>query len=94
MNSKVSVHTYDIKSHVTRKMDLPLDEDGYIPRIKFTSDPEKLAIMTLNRHQNRFDHLYGQPEEAHCASLLYATKPNSTSRNRLILTLFSIRKIS
>lgn len=93
MNSKVSVHTYDIKSHVTRKMDLPLDEDGYIPRIKFTSDPEKLAIMTLNRHQNRFD-IYILTREAHCASLLYATKPNSTSRNRLILTLFSIRKLS
>ena len=54
-NSTVTVHTYDIKSHVTRQMDLPLDKDGYIPRIKFTSDPEKLAIMTLNRHQNRFD---------------------------------------
>ena len=53
VNSKVSVHTYDIKSHVTRKMDLQIDSDGYIPRIKFTSDPEKLAIMTLNRQQNR-----------------------------------------
>ena len=48
VNSKVSVHTYDIKSHVTRKMDLQIDSDGYIPRIKFTSDPEKLAI-TLRR---------------------------------------------
>ena len=66
MNSKVSVHTYDIKSHVTRKMDLPLDEDGYIPRIKFTSDPEKLAIMTLNRHQNRFDIYMANPRSALC----------------------------
>lgn len=54
-NSTVSVHTFDIKSRVTRKMDLPLDLDGYIPRIKFTEDPDMLAIMTLNRHQNRFD---------------------------------------
>ena len=66
VNSTVSVHTYDIKSHVTRKMDLPLDKEGYIPRIKFTSDPEKLAIMTLNRHQNRFDLYMANPKSALC----------------------------
>ena len=64
--STVTVHTYDIKSHVTRQMDLPLDKDGYIPRIKFTSDPEKLAIMTLNRHQNRFDLYLANPRSATC----------------------------
>lgn len=66
VNSTVTVHTYDIKSHVTRQMDLPLDKDGYIPRIKFTSDPEKLAIMTLNRHQNRFDLYLANPRSATC----------------------------
>ena len=65
-NSTVTVHTYDIKSHVTRQMDLPLDKDGYIPRFKFTSDPEKLAIMTLNRHQNRFDLYLANPRSATC----------------------------
>ena len=52
VNSKVSVHSYDIKSHQTRRIDLPLDADGYIPRIKATSDPSKIAIFTLNRHQD------------------------------------------
>lgn len=66
VNSKVSVHTYDIKSHVTRKMDLQIDNDGYIPRIKFTSDPEKLAIMTLNRHQNRLDLYMANPRSGLC----------------------------
>lgn len=66
VNSKVSVHTYDIKSHVTRKMDLQIDRDGYIPRIKFTSDPEKLAIMTLNRHQNRLDLYMANPRSGLC----------------------------
>ena len=28
-------------------MDLPLDADGYIPRIKFTDDENALAIMTF-----------------------------------------------
>lgn len=66
-NSKVTVHTFDIKSKVTRKMDLPLDADGYIPRIKFTDDENALAIMTLNRHQNRFD-LYLPIHEVHCVN--------------------------
>ena len=51
-NAKVKVLSYDIKSHQTRTIDLPLDADGYIPRIKATSDPEKIAIFTLNRHQD------------------------------------------
>ena len=65
-NSKVTVHTFDIKSKVTRQMDLPLDADGYIPRIKFTSDPNTLAILTLNRHQNRLDLYFGNPKSTLC----------------------------
>lgn len=52
VNSKVSVLSYDIQSHQTRQIDLPLDADGYIPRIKATSDPAKIAIFTMNRHQD------------------------------------------
>ena len=52
--SKVQVMSYDIKSHQTRTVQLPMDADGYIPRILPTSDPVKVAVFTLNRHQ---DHL-------------------------------------
>ena len=52
VNSKVSVWSYDIKSHQTRKIDVPLGAEDYIPRIKATSDPAKVAIMTMNRHQD------------------------------------------
>ena len=69
-NSTVSVHTFDIKSRVTRKMNLEMDADGYIPRIKFTSDPEKLAIMTLNRHQNRFNVYMANPRSALCKTVI------------------------
>ena len=51
-NSKVVVMSYDIKSHQTRTIDLPLDADGYIPRLKATNDPAKVIIFTLNRHQD------------------------------------------
>ena len=51
-NAKVSVHSFDIKSRVTRQLDVNIPEEGYIPRIKFTKDPNMLAVLTLNRHQS------------------------------------------
>lgn len=74
-NSKVSVHTFDIKSKVTRKMKLPLDPDGYIPRIRFTQDAAKLAIMTLNRNQNRFDLYFADPRSTLCKQVLRDESP-------------------
>ena len=74
-NSKVSVHTFDIKSAVTRKIDLQIDEEDYIPRIHFTSDPEKLAIVTLNRHQNRMDMYMANPRSTVCKLVLREESP-------------------
>ena len=51
-NSKISVHSFDIKSRVTRKLGVNIPEEGYIPRIKFTKNPDALAVLTLNRHQS------------------------------------------
>ena len=60
-NSKVGCFVYDINAQTTRKMDIPLDEEGYMPRISFTKDETKLAVMTLNRNQNRFDMYFVNP---------------------------------
>ena len=30
-----------------------MEADGYIPRISATSDPGKVAVFTLNRHQDQ-----------------------------------------
>ncbi|MBP5770441.1 MAG: S9 family peptidase [Bacteroidaceae bacterium] len=65
-NSTVSVHSYDIKSHRIQQMKLPLDADGYVPRIQFTSDPEKLLILTQNRHQDRLDIYAANPRSTEC----------------------------
>ncbi len=69
-NSTVTVHTFDIKSRVTRQMKLPLEADGYIPRIKFTSDAEKLAIFTQNRHQDRLDIYMANPRSTECKMIV------------------------
>lgn len=65
-NSEVKVLTFDIKNRVTREMKLPLDSDGYVPRIHFTNDPDKLAIVTLNRRQNIMDIYIGNPRSTEC----------------------------
>lgn len=51
-NSRVSVMSFDIKSHQTRRLQVPVDADGYIPRIYMTGDASKIAVFTLNRHQD------------------------------------------
>ena len=51
-NSKVSVLSFDIKSKQTRTLQVPLDADGYIPRLKATNDASKVVVFTMNRHQD------------------------------------------
>lgn len=65
-NSKVSVCAFNIQSKVIRTLQLPLDAGGYIPRIEFTNDPNKLAVVTLNRHQNRMDLYMADPRSTVC----------------------------
>lgn len=72
-NSKVSVHSFDIKNRVTRTLQVPVDSDGYVPRIKFTDDPERLAVITLNRHQNRMDIYMVNPRSTEAKLVLRET---------------------
>ena len=65
-NSVVSVHSFDIKSRAIRKMQLPIPTDGYVPRIFFTDDAEKLLILTLNRHQDQLDIYLANPRSTEC----------------------------
>ena len=66
VNSQVSVWSYDIQSRQTRQIDVPLDADGYIPRIKATSDPTKIAVFTMNRHQDKLRIYMANPLSTVC----------------------------
>lgn len=72
-NSDIKVMTFDIKNRVTRTLQLPLDADGYVPRIKFTNDPEKLAVVTLNRHQSSMEIHMANPRSTVCKLALRET---------------------
>ena len=61
VNSTVSVWSYNVESRKTLKIDVPLDDDGYIPRVRYTQDPSKVAVMTFNRHQSDFKMYFADP---------------------------------
>lgn len=61
-NSTISLHSYNVASKDTKTLEVPMDADGYIPRIAFTKNPEQLAVMTLNRNQNVFSLFYINPK--------------------------------
>ena len=66
-NSKVSVHSFDIRSSVIRDMDLKLDSTTYIPRIKFIENEDNtLFIFTLNRLQNKLEIYSANPRSTVC----------------------------
>ncbi len=54
-NSIVQIYTYDLATGKTVKMDVGTNTDQYIPRIKWTTHPNQLAIERLNRLQNHLD---------------------------------------
>ena len=51
-NSSVNAAIYTLETKDTFWIELDKDPDHYIPRIKWTRDPNKLIVYKLNRHQN------------------------------------------
>lgn len=70
VNAQVSAWAYDIQSHKTTRLQVPLDKDGYMPRIKATSEPNKILVFTLNRLQDNLT--------------LYSVNPRTTLSQLLI----------
>lgn len=54
-NAIVSIRVYDLSSHKTLDMDIGNETDQYIPRIRWTKDSLLLAVMRMNRLQNKLE---------------------------------------
>ena len=54
-NSVVSVFTYDVAANKSTKMDVGTETNQYIPRIYWTSETNSLAILRMNRLQNKLE---------------------------------------
>lgn len=92
-NSKVSVWSYDIKSRKTRQLDIPLDAEGYIPRLKSTSDPNRMIVYTMNRHQDMLN-LYGvDPRSTVSHLLIRESVPKYVKEEAMSGTLIGKRHI-
>ena len=74
-NAKVSAWSYDIQSHQTRRIDLPLATDGYIPRIKATAQADKVILLTMNRHQDELNVYAANPRSTVCQLLIRESVP-------------------
>lgn len=69
-NSKVSVWSFDTQSRRTQKLNIPLGDEDYIPRILPTPDANRVMVYTMNRHQDELN--------------LYTVNPRSTVAKLLI----------
>ncbi len=74
-NSRVSVMSYDTQSRQTRTMQLPVDADGYVTRIKATADAAKMIVCTMNRHQDKLCLYSVNPRSTVCKLLVDESVP-------------------
>jgi len=51
-NSEVQIGVVDVETGETTWLDTGIEGEHYVPRIYWTSDPNTLAVVTLNRKQN------------------------------------------
>lgn len=56
-NSIVTVMVYNVVSGNTLRVNVGPEKDQYIPRIMFSNDPSMLAVLRLNRLQNKLEML-------------------------------------
>lgn len=69
-NPTVKIGVVRIKNGRTRWLETALEYETYIPRIKWTEQPGRLAIMRLNRSQNRLEVLIADTKSGHCQVIL------------------------
>ncbi len=74
-NAIVSVHIYDVESGETTDMQLPADRELYIPRIKWTPNPQQLFLTQMNRHQNELN-LYAMDASTGKVDIVLEEKSN------------------
>ena len=51
-NAEISIHLYDLGTDKSTTLDVGDLDDMYIPRVKWTQDPNQLCVYVMNRHQN------------------------------------------
>ena len=69
-NAVPTVWSFDILSRQKRQLQVPVDADGYIPRIVMTADSSRVAVYTLNRHQDCLRIFMANPLSTLCQQVI------------------------
>lgn len=68
-NSKVDVLIYDLASQKTLQLNIGSENDQYIPRLQWTRDANTLAVMRMNRLQNKMEILLADATSGNLTTL-------------------------
>ena len=74
-NSVVTAWSYNLKSGKTIRLNVPLDADGYIPRIKQAPDANSMIVFTMNRHQDQLSLYSANPFSGDAKLLIRESVP-------------------
>ncbi len=74
-NSKVSVWSYRLADGRTVQYQVPLDADGYIPRVKTAEGSDGIIIYTMNRHQDELNLYKANPATGACSLVIRESVP-------------------
>jgi len=85
VNSKVTLHSFEIDTRKTKRISFEDSRIEYIPRIEFAPKNGALIVSTLNREQNRFELYSVNPKSTVVKSLMVEESktwvPDETSEN-------------
>ncbi len=87
-NSKVSIHVFNLRNRTTKTMDVGDLEDYYIPRLRWSNNPDKLGILKLNRRQNQLELFIANPASGVANVLLTVREDKYITENVLDNIMF------
>ncbi|WP_291860245.1 S9 family peptidase [Marinilabilia sp.] len=82
-NSKVSVHVFNVKNRTTKTMDIGVMDDVYVPRLRWSFNPDKLGVVKMNRMQNNLELFVANPASGVANVLLTVREDKFISENVL-----------
>ncbi len=78
-NALVTVHIHDLLQRGTVDVDLGTETDQYIPRIKWTRSAEWLALIRMNRLQNKAEVMLANSESGKSRTIMTEERPTYIS---------------
>ncbi len=87
VNSKVTLHSYDVETRKTKDIILPDNRIEYIPRVQYGPDENTLIVTTLNRDQNHFE-IYKVNPKSTIVKSIYSEESSSWISSSTINDLY------